>query len=408
MQAAITTKLPHLVWHLAMEHLPPRHLYKLMQTSKEILQIASGHREYWTRVALHLVWRNLLDMQFYFEDDIKMTAEIVRKYDGLKFYALHYLVNMPFSYKEAMHQVEAYVRLTVAMGKKGNWLFMCWDDVFKSKAYNDLMSKAPTASTTDICAMGLDFLSQIHYHPSETGPVLTEQDTLVLKTIPLLPDMKTQCATLVRLDQIWAGPHVVRAAQRFVRSVDDYEALRAMTDFKRGLVVRLRSMCDYPGSGRDTTHTLLLPQSQWRPCTMRILNFLRDMRFWQKGLLGEITPDDVLSNGFKAKLADLRAFIDGTPGLDDETKRALKSDIVATFTIEPNFKPELQQNSLLVFNPADAQQNVVQHNNLLHPEEVERVVQCFHAYEKTQAVLRVLIHDHSSVSAVCFSDDEEE
>jgi len=38
-------------------HLPPRHVYKLMQTNKEIYKLCTSDK-YWGRVALHIVWRD--------------------------------------------------------------------------------------------------------------------------------------------------------------------------------------------------------------------------------------------------------------------------------------------------------------------------------------------------------------
>ena len=37
-------------------HLPPRHVYKLMQTNKEIYKLCTSDK-YWGRVALHIVWK---------------------------------------------------------------------------------------------------------------------------------------------------------------------------------------------------------------------------------------------------------------------------------------------------------------------------------------------------------------
>ena len=45
------------IWLQIGMHLKPRHLYKLMQTSKRIKQVVDNEA-YWTRVAAHMVWRD--------------------------------------------------------------------------------------------------------------------------------------------------------------------------------------------------------------------------------------------------------------------------------------------------------------------------------------------------------------
>ena len=44
-------------------HLRPRHAYLLMQTCKQLKDLVDGskNKDYWTRVAAHLVWRNSVD-----------------------------------------------------------------------------------------------------------------------------------------------------------------------------------------------------------------------------------------------------------------------------------------------------------------------------------------------------------
>lgn len=55
--------LPDDVWRQVGLHLKPRHLVKLMATSKHIFSIVDNEN-YWARVAFHLIWREVYEMEF--------------------------------------------------------------------------------------------------------------------------------------------------------------------------------------------------------------------------------------------------------------------------------------------------------------------------------------------------------
>jgi len=60
------TSMPILpeVWTLIGTHLPPRHLYKLLCTSKQINSSVDSH-DYWTLVAAQLIWRDCESMEIH-------------------------------------------------------------------------------------------------------------------------------------------------------------------------------------------------------------------------------------------------------------------------------------------------------------------------------------------------------
>ena len=52
------------VWTLIGTHLPPRHLFKLLCTSKQVKDYVDNH-EYWTRVFGQLIWRDFESMEIH-------------------------------------------------------------------------------------------------------------------------------------------------------------------------------------------------------------------------------------------------------------------------------------------------------------------------------------------------------
>jgi F-box domain len=77
-------------------HLKPRHLYRLMQTSKHIHSIVDNE-EYWSRAAVHAVFRHIPAME------INDWIEGSRTYPKLT--GLYDLVNLDLGYYETMNQI---------------------------------------------------------------------------------------------------------------------------------------------------------------------------------------------------------------------------------------------------------------------------------------------------------------
>jgi F-box domain len=88
-------------------HLRPRHLYRLMQTSKQLKSIADSE-EYWSRAAVHAVFRHF------------PATEMMECYDGPRVYpkltGLYNLLNLDLGYYETLNHIIGRVRHMVTTG----------------------------------------------------------------------------------------------------------------------------------------------------------------------------------------------------------------------------------------------------------------------------------------------------
>jgi len=87
------------------QHLKPRHLYKLMQTSKQVKSIVDSE-EYWSRAAVHAVFRHFPATEIMDCDD---ESRIYPKLTGL-----YNLVNLDMGYYETINKIISRVRNMMA------------------------------------------------------------------------------------------------------------------------------------------------------------------------------------------------------------------------------------------------------------------------------------------------------
>jgi hypothetical protein len=147
---------PELVMMIA-RHLLPRHLYKLMQTSKFVKKTVDTE-EYWERVALHSVFRHY-DITEIMECDEK--DRVFPKLSGL-----YYLVNLEHGYCKTMDIIIARVR--DVMGRD----YDCDDKTWKTLV-NAPISTLVRAGEKEICTdLGFVFdtltVNSYKEHPAVT------------------------------------------------------------------------------------------------------------------------------------------------------------------------------------------------------------------------------------------------
>ena len=76
------------VWTLIGNHLKPRHLATLMRTSKAV-HSAVNNEAYWTRVAAHLIWRNLDSMEVYSRQNRPLYTILPQPSSSMNLYDLN-------------------------------------------------------------------------------------------------------------------------------------------------------------------------------------------------------------------------------------------------------------------------------------------------------------------------------
>ena len=151
---------PELIMMIA-RHLLPRHLYKLMQTSKSVKNTIDTE-EYWERVALHSVFRHFditEIMDWYDEKD-----RIFPRLSGL-----YHLVNLEHGYCKTMDIIIARVRVVMGRdydGDDGSWKLLV----------NAPISTLVRAGEREICTgLGIGFdMSTIRYYKEH--PAVTMKD----------------------------------------------------------------------------------------------------------------------------------------------------------------------------------------------------------------------------------------
>lgn len=143
--------LPDDVWRQIGLHLKPRHLVKLMATNKHICSIVDNET-YWARVAFHLIWREIYEMEFVLVCEEQASCLELPTLEG----DLYHLSCVPNGYKWAIDQTFARVD-------------QC------AKLYPDIFSFWSTArhlSPRDQVFLSCEGLRAIHYEhydvPSET------------------------------------------------------------------------------------------------------------------------------------------------------------------------------------------------------------------------------------------------
>jgi len=93
-------------------HLKPRHLYKLMQTSKTI-KAAVDTEEYWARVAVHIVFRHFDRVEIYGDDNV-----IFPRLSGL-----YDLVNLEHGYCKTIDIIIERVRKVMSMKETDKYAY---------------------------------------------------------------------------------------------------------------------------------------------------------------------------------------------------------------------------------------------------------------------------------------------
>ena len=107
----ITEKISPELWLAIAFHLKPRHVYKLMQTSKAVMR-AVDTNEYWARVAVHAVFRNI--PQF----EISTVWGLCEPPTFYTIASMQSLVNMKYEYRKTIDLVIIKARDIVAEMKK--------------------------------------------------------------------------------------------------------------------------------------------------------------------------------------------------------------------------------------------------------------------------------------------------
>lgn len=230
------SNLPPDIWTEVVPHLPPRHAYKLMRVSRALQRTVDEHRVYWARVALHLVWREVMWLHPWApaSDEQREVKRVELARDkGLDRGSLQYLVGLPRGYKAALDALEALVNRCVRMGGD--------DDDSGDEP------DAPPAPLADLLSLGIEKRVRCligRFDDAQdlfAGPVACDaldlQAAQNLYAARYMPDPKTQARLLVWVQQCTTDESV-RRAQRLLRQLDDWAA---PLDLKRRVVARLQA-----------------------------------------------------------------------------------------------------------------------------------------------------------------------
>lgn len=135
----MATILPE-VWTLIGTHLPPRHLFKLLCTSKQVSNAVDNH-DYWTRAFAQLIWRDFESMEihpcgpsdFDVMPRVPMDLYNIPRTDG----DYHMLMTSFFARMEEMREVYTKGAEQMVAEKNGVCLFghNMWDPILWKHAF---------------------------------------------------------------------------------------------------------------------------------------------------------------------------------------------------------------------------------------------------------------------------------
>ena len=171
---------------LITHHLKPRHVFKLMLTSKEV-KSRVDNEHYWERAAVHAVWRHFEAVEIVDCDDKH------RKFPKLS--GLYDLVNLDLGYYETINEIVRRVRQVTA----------CEND--PSSAWRELadapLSALVRAGEETICREALNF--------QECHPEYAQQEARTMKDV-----VKREVSASLREDSSMSAK-----LRKFQREMDD-------------------------------------------------------------------------------------------------------------------------------------------------------------------------------------------
>lgn len=323
------------LFEIIMSNLPPRHVYKLMQTNKDIMNVVKNNKKYWARVTLHLVWNDFICIDPWYPetaDAITEKNKLIARNGGVDITTLKYLVNLPHGYKTAMDCFEKFISSEMELG-----------DVDAVGEYNgeDMWGWRPfcNACINTKIVLGIERKQKQAQRFIKFLSPMEQTEYIVLDAVKSMSNNMQQAKTLTMYQKTKREP-LKQTILKMIRGIDDMN-LDIM--IKRELADLLINIFEYSREdlvfhcGYDRNNLPLFEKMNL------IKKFMRDRlklkNFIQDNMFATLTPKEdfhaiynaIFSPLFATKLINLYTFIDNQP-IQHIDKARLAQLIVHGFT----------------------------------------------------------------------------